>query len=159
MLILPCAAVRMGTHGVTAAHVVLATECMLPAQPEKRWLGGTARARSSRRPTWTSAPYSPSSPRTSGSQCSSSARSRCVSLHQRRGTFIGVLNQRTPQPKEIGLPFTAYYAVDEVRDDGTEKSQKVFLSVPTEVSQTEAEEIGGRSRPLDLWERGRLSGC
>mmetsp|Transcript_20153 Transcript_20153/g.56120 ORF Transcript_20153/g.56120 Transcript_20153/m.56120 type:complete len:331 (+) Transcript_20153:84-1076(+) len=46
------------------------------------------------------------------------------------------------EPKEIGLPFTAYYAVDEVREDGTDKSQKVFISVPTEVGQTEAEEIG-----------------
>jgi hypothetical protein len=26
--------------------------------------------------------------------------------------------------------------------DGTEKAQKVFLSIPTEVGQTEAEEIG-----------------
>jgi hypothetical protein len=89
------------------------------------------------------------------------------------------------QPKEIGLPFTAYYAIDEIREvrpqtscpghadmgprmcllggacvhaqtgvkiwswpttliqDGTEKAQKVFISVPTEVGQTEAEEIGG----------------
>lgn len=46
------------------------------------------------------------------------------------------------EPKEIGLPFTAYAAIDEVRDDGTEKAQKVFVSVPTEVGQTEAEEIG-----------------
>eukprot|EP00798_Chlamydomonas_sp_ICE-L_P024687 gene24687-10318_t len=46
------------------------------------------------------------------------------------------------EPKEIGLPFTAYAAVDEVREDGTEKAQKVFVSVPTEVGQTEAEEIG-----------------
>lgn len=46
------------------------------------------------------------------------------------------------EPKEIGLPFTAYYAKDEVREDGTEKSQKVFTSIPTEVGQTEAEEIG-----------------
>lgn len=46
------------------------------------------------------------------------------------------------QPKDIGLPFTAYYAIDEVREDGTEKSRKVFVTVPTEVGQTEAEEIG-----------------
>ena len=46
------------------------------------------------------------------------------------------------QPKEIGLPFTAYYSVDEVRSDGTEKAKKVFISIPTEVGQTEAEEIG-----------------
>ena len=46
------------------------------------------------------------------------------------------------QPKEMGLPFTAYYSVDEVRPDGTEKAKKVFVSIPTEVGQTEAEEIG-----------------
>lgn len=46
------------------------------------------------------------------------------------------------QPKEIGLPLTAYFAVEEIREDGTEKAQKVFVSVPTEVGQTEAEEIG-----------------
>mmetsp|Transcript_7216 Transcript_7216/g.15753 ORF Transcript_7216/g.15753 Transcript_7216/m.15753 type:complete len:329 (-) Transcript_7216:2715-3701(-) len=46
------------------------------------------------------------------------------------------------EPKEIGLPFTAYYAVDEVREDGTEKARKVFISLPTQVGQTEAEEIG-----------------
>lgn len=46
------------------------------------------------------------------------------------------------EPKEIGLPFTAYTAIDEVREDGTEKSRQVFISLPTEVGQTEAEEIG-----------------
>ncbi|CAD7702890.1 unnamed protein product [Ostreobium quekettii] len=46
------------------------------------------------------------------------------------------------QPNEIGLPITAYHAQEEVREDGTEKSKKVFLNVPTEVGQTEAEEIG-----------------
>ncbi|GLI68264.1 hypothetical protein VaNZ11_012619, partial [Volvox africanus] len=46
------------------------------------------------------------------------------------------------QPKEVGLPFTAYHSVDEVRTDGTEKAKKVFNSLPTEVGQTEAEEIG-----------------
>ncbi|KAI8466246.1 MAG: 26S proteasome regulatory subunit [Monoraphidium minutum] len=46
------------------------------------------------------------------------------------------------EPKEVGLPFTAYCSVNEVREDGTEKARKVFVSVPTEVGQTEAEEIG-----------------
>ncbi|EFJ43408.1 26S proteasome regulatory complex [Volvox carteri f. nagariensis] len=46
------------------------------------------------------------------------------------------------QPKEVGLPFTAYHSVDEVRTDGTEKAKKVFNSLPTQVGQTEAEEIG-----------------
>ena len=81
------------------------------------------------------------------------------------------------QPKDQGLPTTAYYAKTEVREvsgllllhiavvrftavasvmqglrpfcatrcvqDGTQKSQKVFVNVPTEVGATEAEEIGG----------------
>ena len=77
------------------------------------------------------------------------------------------------QPKDQGLPTTAYYAKTEVREvskplqhlhrgkhacrrgisrcdgwlcdglqDGTQKSQKVFVNVPTEVGATEAEEIG-----------------
>mmetsp|Transcript_23489 Transcript_23489/g.41775 ORF Transcript_23489/g.41775 Transcript_23489/m.41775 type:complete len:330 (-) Transcript_23489:406-1395(-) len=46
------------------------------------------------------------------------------------------------QPKETGLPFKAYFAVDEVKAAGTEKSKKVFLSLATQVGQTEAEEIG-----------------
>lgn len=46
------------------------------------------------------------------------------------------------EPKEVGLPFTAYCSVNEVREDGTEKARRVFVSVPTEVGQTEAEEIG-----------------
>ncbi len=32
---------------------------------------------------------------------------------------------RPPQPKEVGLPFTAYLSVEEVRTDGTEKAKKV----------------------------------
>jgi hypothetical protein len=46
------------------------------------------------------------------------------------------------QPKEMGLPVHAYMARDEVREDGTEKSRKVFVNLPTEVGATEAEEIG-----------------
>ncbi|GMH41082.1 hypothetical protein BSKO_08992 [Bryopsis sp. KO-2023] len=46
------------------------------------------------------------------------------------------------QPKELGLPITAYYSKEEVKEDGTEKSKRVFVNVPTEVGQTEAEEIG-----------------
>jgi len=45
-------------------------------------------------------------------------------------------------PREVGLPFTAYLSKDEVREDGTEKSRKVFVSLPIEVGQTEAEEVG-----------------
>ncbi|CAL8469453.1 g8994 [Coccomyxa elongata] len=46
------------------------------------------------------------------------------------------------QPKEMGLPTTAYYATDAIREDGTQKSQKVFVNIPTEIGATEAEEIG-----------------
>ncbi|PSC68372.1 26S proteasome non-ATPase regulatory subunit 7-like protein A-like [Micractinium conductrix] len=46
------------------------------------------------------------------------------------------------QPKEMGLPVHAYLARDEIREDGTEKSKKVFVNLPTEVGATEAEEIG-----------------
>lgn len=45
-------------------------------------------------------------------------------------------------PKQDGLPTTAYYAKDEIREDGTQKSQKVFVNIPTEVGATEAEEVG-----------------
>lgn len=46
------------------------------------------------------------------------------------------------QPKDMGLPVHAYLSRDEVREDGTQKSQKVFVNLPTEVGATEAEEIG-----------------
>uniref|UniRef100_A0A061S7F8 26S proteasome regulatory subunit N8 n=1 Tax=Tetraselmis sp. GSL018 TaxID=582737 RepID=A0A061S7F8_9CHLO len=47
------------------------------------------------------------------------------------------------QPKsDVGLPTTAYYSKDEVREDGTQKSQKVFVNLPCEVGAHEAEEIG-----------------
>lgn len=46
------------------------------------------------------------------------------------------------QPKEMGLPVQAYAAQDEIREDGTQKAQKVFVNLPTEVGATEAEEIG-----------------
>lgn len=52
------------------------------------------------------------------------------------------LPARAPQPKDMGLPVHAYLARDEVREDGTEKSKKVFVNLPTEVGATEAEEIG-----------------
>ncbi|CAK9277151.1 unnamed protein product [Sphagnum jensenii] len=46
------------------------------------------------------------------------------------------------QPKELGIPTKAYYAVEEVKEDATQKSQKVFLHVPSEIGAYEAEEIG-----------------
>ena len=42
----------------------------------------------------------------------------------------------------MGLPVHAYTARDEVREDGTQKSQRVFVNLPTEVGATEAEDIG-----------------
>ncbi|MCO5547598.1 hypothetical protein L7F22_001049 [Adiantum nelumboides] len=46
------------------------------------------------------------------------------------------------QPKEIGIPTKAYYAVEEVKEDATQKSQKVFVHVASEIGAYEAEEIG-----------------
>ena len=45
------------------------------------------------------------------------------------------------QPKEVGVPTDAYFAVDEIKDDGTEAS-KTFVHVPSGVEAEEAEEIG-----------------
>ncbi|KAK3422594.1 hypothetical protein EUGRSUZ_G03035 [Eucalyptus grandis] len=42
------------------------------------------------------------------------------------------------QPKELGIPTKAYYAVEEVK----EKSQKVFVHVLSEIAAHEVEEIG-----------------
>ncbi|KAJ1696387.1 hypothetical protein LUZ63_004899 [Rhynchospora breviuscula] len=42
------------------------------------------------------------------------------------------------QPKELGIPTKAYYAIEEVK----EKSQKIFVHVPSEISAHEVEEIG-----------------
>jgi hypothetical protein len=33
----------------------------------------------------------------------------------------------------MGLPVHAYLARDEIREDGTERSKKVFVNLPTEV--------------------------
>ena len=46
------------------------------------------------------------------------------------------------QHKDLGLPVHAYAAQDEIREDGTEKSKRVFVNLPTEVGATEAEDIG-----------------
>ncbi|KAL1222138.1 26S proteasome non-ATPase regulatory subunit 7 -like protein B [Cardamine amara subsp. amara] len=46
------------------------------------------------------------------------------------------------QPKELGIPTKAYYAVEEVKENATQKSQQVFVHVPTEISAHEVEEIG-----------------
>lgn len=46
------------------------------------------------------------------------------------------------QPKDMGLPVHAYCAQEEIREDGTEKSKRVFVNLPTQVGATEAEDIG-----------------
>jgi hypothetical protein len=46
------------------------------------------------------------------------------------------------QPREVGLPVHAYVAQEQIKPEGTEKAQQVFVHLPTSVSQTEAEEIG-----------------
>ncbi|KAL7108801.1 hypothetical protein ABFS83_06G135500 [Erythranthe nasuta] len=46
------------------------------------------------------------------------------------------------QPKELGIPTKAYYAVEEVKENATQKSQKVFVHVLSEIAAHEVEEIG-----------------
>lgn len=46
------------------------------------------------------------------------------------------------QPKELGIPTKAYSVIDEVREDGTQKNQKTFVHVTSEIGAYEAEEIG-----------------
>ena len=54
------------------------------------------------------------------------------------------------QPKDLGLPVHAYAAEDEIREDGTEKSKRVFVNLPTEVGATEAEDIGVEHQLRDV---------
>ncbi|KAI5986614.1 Mov34-domain-containing protein [Pisolithus albus] len=44
-------------------------------------------------------------------------------------------------PETVGIPTDAYYAVEEIKDDGTE-TRKTFLHVPSAIEAEEAEEIG-----------------
>ncbi|KAJ6901238.1 26S proteasome non-ATPase regulatory subunit 7 [Populus alba x Populus x berolinensis] len=46
------------------------------------------------------------------------------------------------QPEELGIPTKAYYAVEEVKENATQKSQKVFVHVPSEIAAHDVEEIG-----------------
>ncbi|XVF24049.1 hypothetical protein REPUB_Repub13aG0093100 [Reevesia pubescens] len=46
------------------------------------------------------------------------------------------------QPKELGIPTKAYCAVEEVKENATQKSQKVFVHVLSEIAAHEVEEIG-----------------
>ncbi|KAG5042382.1 hypothetical protein JHK87_006297 [Glycine soja] len=45
------------------------------------------------------------------------------------------------EPKELGIPTKAYYVVEEVKENATQKSQKVFVHVPFEIAAHEVEEI------------------
>ncbi|QDZ18384.1 regulatory subunit of 26S proteasome [Chloropicon primus] len=46
------------------------------------------------------------------------------------------------KPKGDGIPIKAYCAVDEVKEDGTERAKKIFVHIASEVGAHEAEEIG-----------------
>lgn len=46
------------------------------------------------------------------------------------------------QPKELGIPTKAYYDVEEVKENATQKSQKIFVHVPSVIAAHEVEEIG-----------------
>lgn len=45
------------------------------------------------------------------------------------------------QPKEVGVPTDAYFAVEEIKDDGT-ATAKTFVHTPSVIEAEEAEEIG-----------------
>jgi len=45
------------------------------------------------------------------------------------------------QPKEVGVPTDAYFAIDEIKDDGT-TTTKTFVHTPSTIEAEEAEEIG-----------------
>jgi len=45
------------------------------------------------------------------------------------------------EPTEVGVPTDAYFAVDEIREDGTAAS-KTFVHTPSNIEAEEAEEIG-----------------
>ncbi|KAK6459877.1 maintenance of mitochondrial structure and function-domain-containing protein [Scheffersomyces coipomensis] len=45
------------------------------------------------------------------------------------------------QPREVGIPTDAYYAVDDIKNDGS-AAEKTFVHVPSLIEAEEAEEIG-----------------
>ncbi|KAF9524944.1 maintenance of mitochondrial structure and function-domain-containing protein [Crepidotus variabilis] len=45
------------------------------------------------------------------------------------------------RPQTVGMPVDSYFAVEEIKDDGTE-TRKTFLHVPSAIEAEEAEEIG-----------------
>ncbi|EFJ21414.1 hypothetical protein SELMODRAFT_174670 [Selaginella moellendorffii] len=46
------------------------------------------------------------------------------------------------QPRELAIPTKAYYSIEDVKENATQKSQKAFVHVPSEIGAYEAEEIG-----------------
>ncbi|EPY49977.1 19S proteasome regulatory subunit Rpn8 [Schizosaccharomyces cryophilus OY26] len=44
-------------------------------------------------------------------------------------------------PKSVGLPTNAYFAIDEIKEDGS-KSSRTFVHLPSSIEAEEAEEIG-----------------
>lgn len=46
------------------------------------------------------------------------------------------------KPRALGIPTEAYCVVEEAKEDGTQKTQKVFVHVSSEIGAYEAEEIG-----------------
>ncbi|CCF54699.1 hypothetical protein NDA11_001866 [Ustilago hordei] len=46
-----------------------------------------------------------------------------------------------PRQRDVGIPTDAYFAVEEIKDDGT-ATQKTFMHVPSTIEAEEAEEIG-----------------
>lgn len=59
----------------------------------------------------------------------------------RRYCSTGVLVVIDAKPKDLGLPTEAYYAVEEVHDDGSPTS-KTFEHIGSEIGAEEAEEVG-----------------
>ncbi|GJP39901.1 hypothetical protein CLOM_g24226 [Closterium sp. NIES-68] len=46
------------------------------------------------------------------------------------------------QPRELAIPSQAYCTVEDVKEDSTQKSQKAFVHISSEIGAYEAEEIG-----------------
>ncbi|EER30871.1 26S proteasome regulatory subunit RPN8 [Candida tropicalis MYA-3404] len=45
-------------------------------------------------------------------------------------------------PREVGIPTDAYFAVDDIKNDGSSTTEKTFVHVPSIIEAEEAEEIG-----------------
>ncbi|CAI9768340.1 unnamed protein product [Fraxinus pennsylvanica] len=71
-------------------------------------------------------------------------RENDLNIHGRFSDYVPtpVLVIIDVQPKELGIPTKAYYAVEEVKENATQKSQKVFNHVLSEIAAHEVEEIG-----------------